>query len=144
MHSSRSLPLLTAASIVFALRGDAAGKSDAFGMLPTTVGDLDSYRWKNRLVLLFAPSADDPAYVEQSASLHAATYGLVERDIVVLRDTEPQGDGALRRKLSVEGFEVLLVGKDGGMKLRKQTPIDAEELFTFVDSMPMRRRENSN
>lgn len=145
MDPTKSLPLLAAATIAFApMQSDAGGGGDAFAMLPTAVTDLDAFRWKNRPVLLFAPSPDDPAYVEQSASFIAAAEGLLERDIVVLSDTEPREDGALRRRFDVQGFEVLLVGKDGGVKLRKQTPISAEELFAEIDSMPMRRREMSD
>jgi hypothetical protein len=126
------------------MQGRAGGSGDAFALLPAAVVDLDAYRWKNRPVLLFAPSPDDPAYVEQRALFHAAAEGLLEREIVVLIDTEPKEDGELRRRFDVQGFEVLLVGKDGGVKLRKQKPIASEELRSEMDLMPMRRREISD
>jgi hypothetical protein len=145
VQRNKSLPLLTAVTIAIApMQGGAGGSGDAFAVLPTAVADLDAYRWKNRPVLLFAPSPDDPAYVGQSALLQAMPAGLLERDIVVLSDTEPKEDGALRRRFDVQGFEVLLIGKDGGVKLRKQKLIAAEELFSEIDLMPMRRRETSD
>ncbi len=142
MQTVKPFPLLTAAAIAFApIQGGAGGRGDTFAILPHEIADLDAYRWKKRPVLIFAPSPDDPAFVEQSALLHAAREELLERDVVVLIDTAPHEDGALRRGLGVLGFEVLLVGKDGGVKLRVQKPITAEELSAEIDAMPMRRRE---
>jgi hypothetical protein len=34
-----------------------------------------------------------------------------------------------------------LIGKDGGVKLRKASPWDVRELTRVVDKMPMRQRE---
>ena len=39
------------------------------------------------------------------------------------------------------GSQVLLIGKDGGVKLRSTEPVSTDELFALIDSMPMRRRE---
>jgi hypothetical protein len=37
---------------------------------------------------------------------------------------------------------ILLIGKDGGVKLRRETEIlGCRELFATIDVMPMRRRE---
>jgi hypothetical protein len=134
---------LAAAVIALAPADGRAGGGEVFAPLPPDAADLDGYRWRNRPVLLFAPSADDPGYAEQRAALQAARAGLVERDIVVLSDTDPAADGALRRRLEPADFEVLLVGKDGGVKLRRQAPIPPAELFGVIDAMPMRRQEMS-
>lgn len=137
----RFSPILTAAAIAIAPLQGLAETGDAIAMPPTAIAGLDAFRWKNRPVLVFAPSPDDPVFIEQSALLDAAQEGLLERDIVVLSDTDPQLDGAQRRRLGVQGFEVVLIGKDGGVKLRVQEPIAAEALFSVIDAMPMRRRE---
>ena len=93
------------------------------------------------MVLLFAASADDPAYTVQREGLEAVPEGLSERHIVVLADTDPEAARALRAQFEPQGFEVLLVGKDGGVKLRQGQPVTAETLFAKIDAMPMRRRE---
>lgn len=121
--------------------GRAAGAGEIFVELPAGAADLDAYRWERRPVLVFAPSRSDPAYVEQRAMLEAAAAGLAERDVVVLSDTSATADGALRRALDPQGFEVLLIGKDGGVKLRERRPVSAAALFGAIDAMPMRRRE---
>jgi len=42
------------------------------------------------------------------------------------------------------GFEILLIGLDGGVKLRQDEVIDTETLFARIDAMPMRRQELNN
>ena len=61
--------------------------------------------------------------------------------MVVLTDTDPSGDSALRTKLRPRGFMLVLIGKDGGVKLRKPFPWDVRQLMRAIDSMPMRQRE---
>ena len=109
--------------------------------MPRRTEALESYLWKNRLLLVFSPSSRNPLLLDQLEKLRAVRSGLVERDLLVLTDTEPEQAGDLRDELVIEGFEVLLIGKDGGVKARSQAPVTSEELFTTIDAMPMRRRE---
>ena len=44
-------------------------------------------------------------------------------------------------QFGTRSFSVVLIGKDGGEKLRRATPLSPEELFAIVDAMPMRRAE---
>jgi hypothetical protein len=66
---------------------------------------------------------------------------LDERDIQALSDISDLGRGQLRESLQIDEFEIILIGKDGGVKLRSKTPISLEELFSLIDAMPMRRQE---
>jgi len=49
----------------------------------------------------------------------------------------------LRSRYGVSGdsFALLLVGKDGGVKLTRNEPVALDEICALVDRMPMRRRE---
>lgn len=38
-------------------------------------------------------------------------------------------------------FKVVLVGKDGGIKLRGGTVVSNADMFDFIDRMPMKRSE---
>lgn len=115
---------------------------------------LEGYRWKARLLLLFAPDADSAAYLRQQEMLLVAEPGLNERDIVVIsvlqdavsmkqRSAEPVSADDLRDAHDVlpHDFRVVLIGKDGGVKLRQDQPILAADLFALIDSMPMRKQE---
>lgn len=61
----------------------------------------------------------------------------------MLSGVNPAAGGALRRAFAANGFEVLLIGKDGGVRLRQPRPITPEALFAKIDAMPMQRREMS-
>ncbi|WP_370313271.1 DUF4174 domain-containing protein [Sagittula sp.] len=129
-------------AVALGLAGSAAAADNALSLrLSPDREDLEAYRWSVRPVLVFAPGSDDVKYTEQIALLRAAEAGLAERDIVVLTDTAPDEKGRLRAALAVDGFEVLLVGKDGGVKLRQETPLSVDDLFATIDAMPMRQRE---
>ena len=50
---------------------------------------------------------------------------------------------SLRKRYNVNQgeFAVILVGKDGGIKLNRQNETRLEEIFDLIDAMPMRREE---
>jgi hypothetical protein len=115
---------------------------------------LDGYRWQNRLLLVFAPDADSALYRRQQEMLLVAECGLNERDVVVIsvlkdvvstkeRPAAPVSADDLRDAYDVlpHDFRVVLIGKDGGVKLRQDEPILAADLFALIDSMPMRKQE---
>ncbi|MGJ8625746.1 MAG: DUF4174 domain-containing protein [Sulfitobacter sp.] len=109
--------------------------------MPADMNDLSQFHWKKRPVVVFADSADDPAFIEQLELLHAREGELIERDVVVLTDTDPAARSPLRLKMRPRGFMLVLVGKDGGVKLRKPFPWDVREITRSIDKMPMRQRE---
>ena len=108
---------------------------------PADMADLNEFRWKKRPVLVFADSADDPAFIEQMELLRDRPDALAERDVIVLTDTDPAARSPLRLKMRPRGFMLVLVGKDGGIKLRKPFPWDVREITRSIDKMPMRQRE---
>jgi Domain of unknown function (DUF4174) len=123
---------------------------------PMSAGEaaLDRYRWQNRILLVFAPDADSALYRRQQEMLLVAERGLNERDMViifVIRDTvSTKGRPAaavaavdLRDAYGVlpHEFRVVLIGKDGDVKLRQEEPISMADLFALIDAMPMRKQE---
>jgi hypothetical protein len=104
--------------------------------------DLNSYRWKNRLVLVFAPEASHPLAMAQHQLLDAHQAGLTDRAVEVLW-LNPTLHQALytQYRIDTRAFGVILVGKDGGEKLRSEKPVTAEALFGLIDAMPMRQAE---
>ena len=107
----------------------------------TDMADLSEFRWKKRPVVVFADSKNDPAYIEQMEFLEDQTEELIRRDVIVLTDTDPEARSPLRLKMRPRGFMLVLVGKDGGIKLRKPFPWDVREITRSIDKMPMRQRE---
>jgi hypothetical protein len=92
------------------------------------------------------------------AALASHELGKADRDLLIGRfpsdgtgqfngqQVAPEAIADLRRQLAVEGdsFAMLLIGKDGGVKVRSAQPLTAEHLFTTIDQMPMRQQERSS
>jgi hypothetical protein len=106
-----------------------------------TVTDLNEFKWKNRPVVVFADSADDPAFVEQMQLLAARPEELSERDVVVIVDTDPAARSDIRLKMRPRGFMLTIVGKDGNIAIRKPFPWSVREISRSIDKMPIRERE---
>lgn len=112
--------------------------------------------WQKRVLLLFAPDLHDADLRQQDEILQAADGGLAERDLVVIRafaDDRVRLDGrrhsqsaaSFYQKFAVDPaqFRVILVGKDGSVKLERDRVVADGDLFQLIDSMPMRRYEMS-
>ena len=116
---------------------------------------LEEYKWKNRLIFIFAPSTNHPGYKAKQREMGGEIPEIIDRDLVVFEIFETGrskvgddmlGEDAvnfLRDKFKVEPgqFKVILVGKDGGEKLRGDERVQISEIFALIDSMPMRQRE---
>lgn len=103
--------------------------------------DLAAFQWIARPVVVFADSPNDPRFARQIELLTARLGELVDRDMVVITDADPDGGSALRTKLRPRGFMLVLIDKDGGVKLRKAAPWDVRELTRIIDKTPERQRE---
>lgn len=140
VSTSRTLILSLLAMALSLLCGTSqAADGKLFRTLTPDTANLNQYQWHYRPIVVFAPSNTDADYVQQMSILEKSKAELADRDIIVLSDTSPALKGHLRSQIDPKGFEVVLVGKDGGMKLRQQTPLSSEALLSTVDSMPMRK-----
>ncbi|MBZ8118979.1 DUF4174 domain-containing protein [Roseovarius sp. LXJ103] len=103
--------------------------------------DLNEFLWKKRPLIVFADSADDPRFLQQMEFLNARLDELEARDVVILTDTDPDTQSALRTKLRPRGFMLALIVKDGTIYLRKPSPWDVREITRTIDKLPMRQQE---
>lgn len=111
-------------------------------------------KWKHRVILLFSRKSDQQQLQQQLQRVEAAREGYLERDlrVFVVFPEQVQEDGEVVAEAEVasrlyqayapaEGFTCVLIGKDGGEKLRSQQAVSDARLFGTIDAMPMRRRE---
>ena len=117
--------------------------------------DLQEYRWKNRLLLIFAPSKTDETYLKLQKALDQAEDALRDRDMLVFHlfasgcgwvGDSPVHTGAVRslyRRFDVHDHDLtlILIGKDGGEKGRQVGSFDLQDIFDRIDAMPMRQQE---
>ena len=103
-------------------------------------------KWERRVLIVSAPAAEDPALAEQRRILAAWKTNAAARDLTVVEivgDTVlAAGDTAasIRRRYRLPAtFTAILIGKDGGEKLRSAKPFPAATLEATIDAMPMRK-----
>lgn len=122
----------------------------AASALPDTADKpLASYRDNHRVLLVFAPTAKDPAYAEQDRLWQSEKVDFEERQLIVvsvLSDAaRAAGDtpAALQKKYGVGAgdFAVVLLGKDGHDAYRSARPVKGASLYEVIDAMPMRKEE---
>jgi hypothetical protein len=106
---------------------------------------LDVYRGLNRVLLVFAPSDEDPDFQHQITSATDYQSELAERDLIVRAfpssGDEEESDFRKHYGVPADGFTVILIGKDGTEKMRRDEPILSDDLISTIDAMPMRRQE---
>lgn len=97
-----------------------------------------------RQVLLFYTNSGLEKHKSQMAILNAHQKDIIERDIKVQRFTSAEKNSSEWKKWDVDSdksFTFILVGRDGGEKLRSSEVVTAEKLFGLIDAMPMRKDE---
>lgn len=120
--------------------------------------DLTQYQWQNRLLLVLCEHKENKLYQQQIAMLLNQETALKDRKLKIFttiktcESTQPsennnheiwQNIPSLLQKYSksTDGFEVLLIGLDGGIKIRQTQLISMKQLCGIIDRMPMRRAE---
>ncbi len=114
--------------------------------MPTTVFDgseinLAELQWVLRPLVVFADTPSDPRFRQQFDLLMADIDQLVERDVIIITDTNPNEMSDVRTRLRPRGYMMTLVDKDGRVALRKPSPWSVRELSRSIDKMPLRQQE---
>jgi len=167
MHASPALRFTVFGlllSVSFAAMNGQGRNEQPSGGCPAHPNTLRAMRDCYRPVLVFAPGLDDPQLVEQFNRLKAAPIDLKSRDVLYV-PIVPEGHNqpipgsrvptarlsedelaAMRHHFKVEPdeFLVILIGKDGEEKLSSRSPVPVERLKSLIDSMPMRKSEQTN
>ena len=148
MVAKRSIRRLALLPIVLVM-------STGFGSGTAGAAELGDFRWERRPLLVFAPSDSDPRLVETLSRIEASRCDFDGRDMV-LGQVVTKGNSTLdgqsidadeSRRLAnqfaigANAFSVVLIGKDGGEKLRVDEVPDLRRIYAVIDGMPMRSRE---
>ena len=116
---------------------------------------ITKHQWKNRVLIVSASSPTNVGYKRQDQLLTKGKKGMKERDLIIYRLYEdhwldPENEllpedqaNAIFKEYNIPKgtFSVLLIGKDGGVKMRKVDIVSTREVFQLIDSMPMRQEE---
>jgi len=129
----------------------------ALGPAQAMAAELSDYLWERRPLLLFAPAESDPRLVETMRRIEASRCDFADRDMVLGRivtegtstldghvvDTSQAQRLVSEFGIGPDSFSVVLIGKDGGEKLRVAGIPDVQAIYAVIDGMPMRARERS-
>ncbi|MFN4762271.1 DUF4174 domain-containing protein [Gillisia sp. Q332] len=124
-------------------------------MTTLSAQDLSVHRWENRLLILLTEDTEDINYKKQLEELSNCREGITDRKLIVYQSTRDNfRNGQLsegewknspdiykKYKGNKPGFQVLLIGLDGGVKMDQAEMISCEKIFGTIDSMPMRKAE---
>jgi len=119
---------------------------------------LAGLRWDYRVIVVFAPDEQSSELHTQRAQLLDHFAQLRERDLLLIEvvadrvGLDPAAPpnllevsaAGLREHFGVDegAFAVLLVGKDGQLKLFNTGLLSMDRLFGVIDAMPMRQLES--
>lgn len=120
-----------------------------------SAANLNQYKWKNRVILIFVDSKESDQYQKQLKEFSGQDEGFQDRDLITLhlfadgssfsddQSIPVRDEKMLRAKFNIEpsNFTIILLGKDGTEKLRQEDVLSTDKLYNIIDAMPMRQRE---
>jgi len=133
--------LILSASLAIPAYAQDESEAQTLEIIDAADATLLDFRWVDRPIIVFADSPFNPLFQEQIELLEADLEELLIRDVVVVTDTDPAAKSAIRQELRPRGFALVLIGKDGQVKLRKPAPWDVREITHAIDKWPIRLKE---
>ena len=117
--------------------------------------DLKSFEWENRILVV---GGNGSKYQNQFDNLEVNKNEYTERDMVVILINKDESkisyDGlnvlnkldydstlSIRKRFNFDNFNLILIGKDGGVKYNNNEPVKINKIFEIIDKMPMRMQE---
>ena len=116
---------------------------------------LNKHQWKHRVILLLANDTDNSLLDSQLKEFKIKSNGFKDRKLI-LYSVLPKKYKLLNSEnndwientefyeayhTGSKNFEIILIGLDGGVKLRQDSILSTEKLFATIDAMPMRKAE---
>lgn len=117
--------------------------------------DVDQFKWKKRIILVFTDLPSEEACAWQIRALSERKNELSDRDLLILKVNQKnkaldpltgkqydlKSDFYSMYESEYGAFGLILIGKDGGIKLNSKKPIEPQIIFSLIDGMPMRQAE---
>ena len=119
----------------------------------TMAQNLESFKWENRVLLLKDSDYNSKELRAQLNLLQDHPEKLRDRDILIFLVTNDAVLDTKKKKTTLNSRQIvetyglkdfqglILIGKDGGIKLKESFIVDPKAIFTLIDSMPMRKSE---
>jgi hypothetical protein len=111
--------------------------------------NLESHRWKHRVIVIHADEKNSKLADLQYEILEKLEEQLTDRKIVIYKciagscliNDWKRDSKIIQSNNKAKGFSVVLVGLDGYQKFESNKVEQASVFFELIDTMPMRRQE---
>ena len=121
--------------------------------------NLNEHQWKNRVLIVKTLSTPSKKFNKQLNELKNSNKELKERKLVLYKinkddfslinfaNSKSNYSAKVSESITQnildedKDFEIILIGLDGGVKLKQNEILLIEDLFGIIDSMPMRKKE---
>ena len=123
---------------------EAVEEEPALRIIDASEVTLEEFRWVARPIIVFADTPRDPRFQDQIDLLLQRPGPLLERDVVVIVDSDPDARSDARQTLRPRGFSMVILQRDGSVALRKPAPWHVREIMRVIDNLPMRIDEMRN
>jgi hypothetical protein len=130
-------------SVAAADQAPATGMEAVDPLAPRDARDvtLAEFQWVARPILVFADTPADPRFIEQLQLLTQRPEALLARDVVIITDSDPSANSAIRTQLRPRGFALVVLQKDGAIGFRRPAPRDVREIIRGIDNFSFRQEE---
>ncbi|WP_197056959.1 DUF4174 domain-containing protein [Cellulophaga sp. Hel_I_12] len=115
--------------------------------------DISDFEWKNRVLILVAKDLNNEGLKTQLEAFKGFSDDFEARDLILFIST-PQGTYTSQKtSVDLKGIDtfqknnfkgIILLGKDGGIKLKEPFTVTAKTILNVIDAMPMRQREKKS
>ncbi|KGK29554.1 hypothetical protein EL45_15025 [Cellulophaga sp. E6(2014)] len=115
--------------------------------------DISDFKWKNRVLLLIDTASNSKNIKQQIQAFEGQYSAFQERDIIYFISTPKGSYDSDKQLLNLSGLEkyhkkdfsgLILIGKDGGIKLKKPFVVPVKTIISLIDTMPMRKSEKKS
>ena len=115
--------------------------------------DFKDHQWKNRVLIVSTNNEKGIEFQKQINLLENLDQELKERKLIVYQISDNKyklnftesykllNSSSKKYVSTKDGLQILLIGLDGGIKLKQNSILTAEKLFAIIDGMPMRKHE---
>jgi hypothetical protein len=115
--------------------------------------DFKDHQWKNRVLIISTNNEKGIEFQKQINLLENLDQELKERKLIVYQISDNKyklnftesykllNSSSKKYVSTKDGLQILLIGLDGGIKLKQNSILTAEKLFAIIDGMPMRKHE---
>jgi len=123
--------------------------------------NLENHKWNNRVLIVKTSNIKSEIYLTQLKEFQNSNDQLKERKLIIYKIKNDEFSsinyitnktiyGKVSKKINEkilnenQNFELVLIGLDGNIKFKRNEILTKEDLFSIIDSMPMRNYELKN